>query len=94
MPQPYQATKRFSNCHTSYRHDLARRISNRLILKHEINSFSGLSEFLEVDCNFNNQQAVRCWVRNEIDEGLDINQEPYEQIEKKLISITPRCDED
>lgn len=76
-----------------YRDHLARRISNKLIREHSINTSGGLSEFLEVDSGLNNQQAIRSWVRNEVNEGLDVSQEAYEQLQRKLINITPINDD-
>ena len=76
-----------------YREHLARHISNQLILAHKIDIFIGLAEFLEVDSRLNNQQAIRCWVRKQVEEGLDVTQEPYTQLERMLINITPINDE-
>jgi hypothetical protein len=76
-----------------YRVHLATRISNKLILEHSINTSSGLSEFLELDSRLNNQQAIRYWVKDQIEEGLDVTQEPYTQLERILMEISPINDE-
>jgi hypothetical protein len=76
-----------------YREHLARRISNKLILEHRITICRRLSEFLEVDSKLNDQEAIRYWVKIKVNEGLDVNQEAYRQLERELLEIIPINDE-
>lgn len=62
-------------------------LSNKLIVRLQIQQGSGLAKMLGVNPIFYNDEAMRIWVQRELNEGLEMNRYTLAKLESRFLDI-------